>query len=213
MHHYDFDSDAMIAFTFQLPIAPNEIDNSGRTRETAFRGYQDVCRLVLDFFDEKLKSDPAGKERLRGDVARTDGGVLKHEDALTPPPSGKDFVEWISRQGFDFATALVDRYRREVPDEPVIEQNVFNDLGYRLIAEGRFPEAINIMRLIIYAYPKSANAVDGLADAYIAAGQKDLARATLQQALKLIPDDSSLNEANRQFLTKVEQAKLDQLKP
>src|SRR5947209_8312891 len=55
MNHFDFDSDAMIAFEFHLPFGPNEVVNPGRTRETAYRGYQDVCRMVLDFFDEKLK--------------------------------------------------------------------------------------------------------------------------------------------------------------
>src|SRR5205085_568906 len=82
MNHFDFDSDAMIAFEFHLPIGPNEAVNPGRTRETAYRGYQSVCRMLLDFFDEKLKGDRGGAGRLLADVARADGGVLKHEDAL-----------------------------------------------------------------------------------------------------------------------------------
>ncbi len=213
MNHFDFDSDAMIAFEFHLPFGPTEVAHPGRTRETAYRGYQSVCRMVLDFFDEKLKGDPNGAERLRADVAHADGGVLKHEDALTPPPSGVEFAALIAEQGFDAATALVDRYRREIPDEVVVDQDVFSNVGYRLIAERRFPEAIGIMRLIVDAYPDSANAADSLADAYIAAGQSDLARATLQRSLKVIPRDSSLNETNKQWMTKLERAKLDQLKP
>jgi len=82
-----------------------------------------------------------------------------------------------------------------------------------LIAERRFAEAIGIMRLVLYAYPNSANAADGLADAYIAAGQIDLARGTLQQALKLLPGDPRLNDGQKQSLSRGEQAKLDQLKP
>ncbi|MDQ3820340.1 MAG: hypothetical protein M3362_22030, partial [Acidobacteriota bacterium] len=79
MNHFDFDSDAMIAYEFHLPFGPTEMANPGRTRETAYRGYKSVCRMVLDFFDEKLKGDRGGAERLRADVARADGGVLKHE--------------------------------------------------------------------------------------------------------------------------------------
>ena len=82
-----------------------------------------------------------------------------------------------------------------------------------MIAERRFAEAIGIMRLVLYAYPNSANAADGLADAYIAAGQIDLARGTLQQALKLLPGDPRLNDGQKQSLSRGEQAKLDQLKP
>src|SRR5205085_5128910 len=211
MNHFDFDSDAMIAFEFHLPFGPTEMANPGRTRETAYRGYQSVCQMVLDFFDEKLKGNRGGAERLRADVARADGGVLKHEEALMPPPSGVEFVTIIAQHGFDAATALVDHYRREIPDEMVINQDEFSNVGYRLIAERRFPEAIGIMRLIVYAYPDSANAADSLADAYIAAGQRDLARATLQKSLKVIQRDSSLSEANKEWMTKLEQTKLDQL--
>jgi len=213
MNHFDFDSDAMIAFEFRLPIGPTEAVNPGRTRETADRGYQNVCRMVLDFFDGKLKGDHIGAERLRADVARADGGAIKHEDALTPPPSGVEFADLIVRHGFEAAAALVDRYRREVPGERVVDEAVFNAVGYRLIGEGRFPEAIGIMRLVIYAYPDSANAQDGLADAYIAAGQKEPARAALRQALELIAANSSLNAANKEWMSKVEQEKLDRLRP
>jgi Flp pilus assembly protein TadD len=69
------------------------------------------------------------------------------------------------------------------------------------------------MRLIIYAHPDSANAQDSLADAYIAAGQKEPAREALRQALKLIASNSSLSAANKESLSKVEQEKLDQLRP
>ena len=106
MHHYDFDSDAMIDYEFHLPIAPNEMANTGRTRETAYRGHQDLCRMVLDFFDAKLKGDRGGADRLRADVARADGGVLQHEEALTPPPSANEFATIIVQCGFVAATAV-----------------------------------------------------------------------------------------------------------
>jgi dienelactone hydrolase len=212
MHHVDFQAYTMVAFELNLALAPGEADDSGWTRETGYRGFQDASRMVLDFFDKTLKGDQSGAERLRADVARA-GGVLTHDEALAPPPSGGDFIKLIGRHGFDSAAAIVDRYRRAIPDEPVVDPDACNGLGYRLIAEGRFPEAIGILRLILYAYPNSANAADSLADAYIAAGQKELARASLQQALRLIPADSSLNEAAKQSMAKTEQAKLDQLQP
>ena len=212
MNHYDFDADAMLAYHFHLPIGPNELVNPGRTRETAARGYGNVCRMMLDFFDDKLKRDPSGRQRLANDVTRSDG-VWQHEDLLPPPPSALEFAAIISKQGFEAATAIVDRYRREVPGDPIVDQTVFNDAGYRLLAAGSFDEAIGLMRLIVYVYPDSANAADSLADAYIAAGEIEQARAALHQALALIARDSSLNEANKQTMAKIEQAKLDQLKP
>src|SRR5262249_52726471 len=156
MRHKDFRAYAMV--DFYLTGSPGDADSFGWTRETGYRGYQSVCQIVRDFFDEKLKGDRNGIARLQTDVARAEGGVLNHEDALAPPPSGVDFVALIAQRGYDAATAIVDRYRRETPDETVVDQEVFNDLGYRLIAERRFADAIGILRLVVYAYPKSANA-------------------------------------------------------
>lgn len=213
MNHFDFDANAMIAYKFNLPIGANELVNPGRTRDTAAQGYQMLCRMVLDFFDEKLKGDRDGARRLEAEVARTDGGVLTHEDALTAPPSAAEFLAIINKQGFEAATAIVDRYRREIPDDPMADQTLFNDLGYRLIAERRFQEAIGIMRLVTYAFPNSANAADSLADAYMATGQKQAARDALENALKLIAADSTMTPTNKAFMSRIEQEKLDQLKP
>ena len=187
MNHFDFDAAAMIAYKFNLPIGPTELVNPGRTRETAARGYQDLCRMVLDFFDEKVKGERNGRQRLQADVAHADGAVLQHEQALTAPPSASEFASIIDKRGFEAATAIVEQYRREVPDEAIVDQDVFSDVGYRLIAEKRFSEAIGIMRLIVYAFPGSAAAADSLADAYSAAGRSDLARAAHQQSVKPLP--------------------------
>jgi dienelactone hydrolase len=211
MNHFDFDANAMIAYTFNLPIGPGELVNPDRTRGTAAQGYQILCHMVLDFFDEKLKSDRDGARRLQVDVARADGGVIKHEDAVTAPPSAVDFAAIISKQGFEAATAIVDRYRRETPDDPAVDQTVFNESGYRLIAEHRYQEAIGIMRLVVYAFPNSANAFDSLADAYLATGQKQAAREALENALKLIAADATMTPTNKAFMSRIEQEKLDQL--
>ena len=212
MHHSDFTSFAMVAQEFHLGNSPGYVDQYNWTRETGYRGHQDVCRLVLDFLDEKLKGDSSGSRRLREDVARATEGVLKIEAGVPAPPSTNDLANLISTRGLEAATAIVDKYRRELPDERIVDQNVLNSVGYNLIAERKFSEAIKVLRFVVYAYPSSANAEDSLADAYIAAGQKDLARQALQEALKLLPADSSLDEESKKSMAKDEQAKLDRLK-
>lgn len=213
MHHSDFTSFAMVAEKFHLGNSPGYVDKFGWTRETGYQGYQVVCAIVLDFFNEKLKGDSSSAQRLIADVTSATGGVFKHEAGLPAPPSASDFAALISTQGLDAATAIVDRYRRDVPDEHIVDQDVLNSMGYTLIGEQQFSAAIGVLRLVTYAYPNSANAQDSLADAYIAAGQKDLARQALQKALKLLPADSSLSEESKKSMAKIEQTKLEQLKP
>ncbi len=212
MHHRDFEVDGLIGFEFGLPLAPGEIDDTGWSRETGYRGSQDVCRLMLDFFDDKLKGDRGAAQRLRTDIAHADGAVFTHADASEPPPSAVEFATLIERNGLDAAVAIVNRYRRDLPMDAVVDQTTFNDYSYRLTAAGRYVQAIGIMRLVTYAYPTSANAADTLADAYIAAGRPDRARTTLEQALRLISEDSTLDTEAKQSMTRIEQAKLAQLK-
>lgn len=213
MHHSDFTSFAMVAQEFHLGNTPGYVDKSGWTRETGYRGYQIVCGMVRDFFDDKLKGDRGGGERLAADVSRADGGALKRESGIEPPPSPKEFTALIARSGFDSATAVVERYRREVPVETIVNESIFNSLGYSLIGEKRFAEAVGVLRLVAYVYPQSANAEDSLGDAYLAAGRKDEARAAYRKALELVAADSRFDAEAKKSFAKDEQSKIEQLKP
>jgi len=129
MHHRDFVAVAMVAFQFHLPLAAGEEDNSGWSRETGARGYQDMCRIALDFFDQKLKGDAGAQERLMADLARVEGGLLTHENAVRHPPSAVDLSAVIAQQDFDAATAIVDQYHRENSGEIVLNEVTFNAFG------------------------------------------------------------------------------------
>jgi dienelactone hydrolase len=212
MHHSDFTSFAIVAQKFHLGNTPGYVDKSGWTRETGYRGYQIVCTMVRDFLDEKLKGDPDGSKRLVADVSRADGGLLKHESGLPAPPSPKEFVALIQQRGFAAATAIVDQYRREIAVETIVNESVFNSLGYELMAEKRFTEAIGILRLVTFVYPQSANAADSLGDAYALANQKANARDAYQKAIELVSTDSRFDAQAKKSFTKDEELKIEQLK-
>ena len=213
MHHSDFTSFAMVAQEFHLGNTPGYVDKSGWTRETGYRGYQLVCEMVRDFFDEKLKGDRGGAGRLATEVARADGGAMSVEAGMPAPPSPKEFADLIARRGFDSAVAVVERYRGSVPVETVVSESAFNSLGYSLIGEKRFAEAVGVLRLVTYVYPRSANAEDSLGDAYLAAGEKEQARAAFQKALELVADDPRFDAEGKKSFARDEQSKIEQLKP
>ena len=106
-----------------------------------------------------------------------------------------------------------ERFRRDAPGVIVVDQRVFNRLGYNLIAEKRFAEAIGVLRLVSYVYPKSWNAADSLGDAYITAGQKEEGRAAYQRAINLAAADPDIDPDRRKSIIKDEQTKLEKLKP
>lgn len=212
MHHSDFTSFATVAEEFHLG-SPGWVERFGWTRETGYRGYQLVCEMVRDFFDEKLKGDRGGTRRLAADVARADGGAMDFEPAGPSPPSPREFADLIARRGFDSAVAVVERYRGSVPIETVVSESAFNSLGYSLIGEKRFAEAVGVLRLVTYVYPRSANAEDSLGDAYLAAGEKEMARAAFQKALELVADDPRFDAEGKKSFARDEQSKIEQLKP
>ena len=88
---------------------------------------------------------------------------------------------------------------------------VVNFTGYEHLQAGNTKLAIEIFKLNVAAFPESPNAYDSLSDAYIAAGQKDLALVNVKKALALLPGDTKDNEAFRNRLTEQDQKKLQDL--
>lgn len=69
-----------------------------------------------------------------------------------------------------------------------------NDLGYLLMRSGKLNEAVEIFKLNVEAYPKSANPYDSLAEAYLSLNQKDLAVANYKKSLELNPGNTNAIE-------------------
>ena len=90
--------------------------------------------------------------------------------------------------------AAVDEYRarRDQGFAGVRENEAdTNSLGYRLLRGGDPAGAIRILQLNVETHPRSSNAYDSLAEAYLAAGQKDLAVQNYEKALALNPKQRS----------------------
>ncbi len=69
----------------------------------------------------------------------------------------------------------------------VIPERRMSAIGYQLLANNLTKEAIEIFRLRAEAYPASANAYDSLGEAYLRAGDDDLAFKQFERAHELDP--------------------------
>jgi uncharacterized protein len=76
------------------------------------------------------------------------------------------------------------------PPEPLM-----NNLGYRLMGEGKTDEAVAVFKSNVERYPHSANVYDSLAEAYEKNGKLDLARPNYEKAVQL---GSQNNDPNLQ---------------
>jgi len=66
-----------------------------------------------------------------------------------------------------------------------IEEGTLNGLGYMLLSDGQTRDAIAVFQRNVQEYPQSSNVYDSLGEAYMKAGQRDLAIANYQKSLEL----------------------------
>jgi dienelactone hydrolase len=101
--------------------------------------------------------------------------------------------------------------RRKDPGAQLWPRNLVNVMGYDNLQVGNTKLALQILKLNVLAYPESADANDSLGDAYLANGEKDLARQYAEKALALLASDTKESEARRDAIRASAQQKLNQL--
>jgi len=72
-----------------------------------------------------------------------------------------------------------------------VGEGQLNSLGYRLLGNNKLMEAIEIFKFVVLEYPESYNAYDSLGEAYMRAGEKDLAIRNYEKSLELNPKNEN----------------------
>jgi tetratricopeptide (TPR) repeat protein len=92
----------------------------------------------------------------------------------------------LERGIYEFRKLYLEVKRAE-PKALVAQEAFLNSLGYQLLLSDR-KKAIDIFELTVEAYPKSPNAYDSLAEAYLADGRKPQALKYYEKALEVDPN-------------------------
>jgi CubicO group peptidase (beta-lactamase class C family) len=106
----------------------------------------------------------------------------------------KTFYRGIVARG----VVAIDEYREHQQHKTapfVIDETQMNRLGYALLAGKRIREAIEIFKLNVADFPNSANTYDSLGEAYVIAGEKDLAIKNYERSIELNPKNEGGLEA------------------
>lgn len=105
----------------------------------------------------------------------------------------------------------MEEARRDDPTAASSPESTVNVIGYEHLQAGDNAGAIEIFKLNAAAYPDSPNVYDSLSDAYLADGQKDLARQNAEKVLQLLPSDTKDPEQLRNLIRQSAEGKLKQL--
>ena len=76
--------------------------------------------------------------------------------------------------------------RRKDPDAQLFPEITVSTIGQDHMRTGEPKLAVEVLKLVLVAYPESADANETLAEAYLADGQKELARQHAEKALALL---------------------------
>jgi hypothetical protein len=76
--------------------------------------------------------------------------------------------------------------RRKDPDAQLFPEITVSTIGQDHMRAGEPKAAVEVLKLVLLAYPRSADANETIAEAYLADGQKELARQHAEKALALL---------------------------
>ena len=100
----------------------------------------------------------------------------------------------ITSRGIGAAVQQYHDLKAAVPATYNFDENELNNLGYQLIRDQKFKEAIRVFQLNIEAYPQSSNVYDSLGEAYLDDGNNPLAIANYRKSLQLNPHNRNAVE-------------------
>jgi dienelactone hydrolase len=160
-----------------------------------FDAHKELPSMIVDWATTTMKARPSASAK------------------ASPPASAEtNFFELIDHPGG--VEKAVQKYadaRKRDPKAILFSEAVMNRIGYEHLQAGDNKGAVELMKLNVVAYPNSPNVYDSLSDAYLADGQKDLARQNAKKALELLPSDTLDPEARRKGIKDSAEQKLKQL--
>lgn len=111
----------------------------------------------------------------------------------TPPkPSAATVISLVeTTRGPQAAIHQYSYLKQAVASQYEFDESTLNQLGYRLLDRGKTADAIQVFQLNVQEYPQSWNCYDSLGEAYMKAGQKDLAIQNYSKSIKLNPDNQN----------------------
>jgi carboxyl-terminal processing protease len=144
---------------------------------------------------EHRDGDSDGAFETALELLQDDGPPLQDESASAAAVR-HNLVETLARGlesgGFDEARMDFDREKRELATESwYVYSRDINALGYRMLADERFDDAIGVFELYVELLPQDANSYDSLGEAFMKRGDTEEAIANYERSLELNPDNDN----------------------
>jgi len=161
-----------------------------------FAAHAELPGMIVEWFNATLRNSPAPPAT----------------HALVPWSAESRFLSLADEpDGLRKAEQMFADARRANPKAVLFSEAIMNRIGYGSLAAGDIEGAIALFQMNVVVYPNSPNVYDSLSDAYLADGQKDLARENAKKALELLASDTTDSAQRRDDIRGSAEQKLKQL--
>ena len=145
-------------------------------------GWDEISAPILKTFKEQPEKITVTPKNDRFSIRR-DGNIawLEYVQQLVSPDKPTEVDEsreqrmLVKTDGTWKIASQVTHVASTFGSSPAAIENTINNTGYALLAAKKPQEAIDVFQVNVKLYPQSWNAYDSLGEAYMEAGQKDLA--------------------------------------
>jgi dienelactone hydrolase len=154
--------------------------------------------MIVEWFEKTLRDAPAKPPARAADAAK--------------PSLQEEFWSLLEEpNGAARAMQYYEDAKKRDPNVVLFPEFAVNALGYERLQADKAAEAVEIFKINVAAYPASPNVYDSLGDAYVAAGNRELAIQASRKALQVLDAAPNLDEQFRKLLRDSAEGKLRQL--
>ncbi|MDQ3042871.1 MAG: serine hydrolase [Acidobacteriota bacterium] len=155
-------------------------------------GFNSLLTRLVDRQQTIILLDNVGLGRYHGNITKSVISILNGQPVDAPKKSLAETLTKTARE--KDAAAAVAEYRKLKTENAAVydfSETELNTVGYQLLGMKRAKDAIEIFKLNVEMFPKSANPYDSLGEAYLADNQKELAIANYKKAVELDPKNTN----------------------
>jgi tetratricopeptide (TPR) repeat protein len=155
-------------------------------------GFNSLITRAVEKHQTVIILDNAGLGQHHGKITNSIIGILNGQPFDPPKRSIAEILYKIAVEK-GVAAAVAEYRKLKTENSPTLDfsERELNTLGYQLVGMKRLKDAIEIFKLNVEMFPKSANPYDSLGETYLADGQKDLALANYKKAVELDPANAN----------------------
>ncbi len=143
-----------------------------------WKGAEKIKPVIIDskiFYmvevNEKMHfvQHPETKAYFLSKLSKDDKDIISY-DYIKVEDSFKIPSTYINQKDYDRALLGYLNIQKQDSTSTILEERYFNSLGYNLIREKKYIDAVGVFKINVALYPESSNVYDSLADAYLLSG-------------------------------------------